>query len=329
MNKLLAYLKYRLILLLFYIISVFFVLFLSYLGEQNMQLAWYTVELLSFFLLIILLVDGTRFIKKLKALDKLTRQYSNLVLELPEPSNAQELCYTELLCELERKCGELKQMIKTARSDSMDYYTLWIHQIKTPISALKLVLQSRDDSQAGIIRQELFKIERYAELALRYVKLTDISSDLVIEHCDLNSVVHESVKKYGLLFVYGKLSVDIQPLADDVISDRKWLAFIIEQLLSNAVKYTHDGGVTIYMDGASLVIEDSGIGIRAQDLPRIFEKGYTGYNGRIDERASGIGLYLCRRTAEALSIDILVRSKVGKGTAVTLRFPDADTFRFM
>lgn len=114
--------------------------------------------------------------------------------------------------------------------------------------------------------------------------------------------------------------MEIAPLAGSVVSDAKWLGFILEQLLSNAVKYTNEGGVKICMESGRLVIEDSGIGIRPEDLPRIFEKGYTGYNGRVDTRASGVGLYLTRQVADALAIRIDVRSQLGHGTRVALSF---------
>ena len=161
------------------------------------------------------------------------------------------------------------------------------------------------------------------------MKLGDIASDLVIEHCDLNEIAHQAVKKYSLLFVYNKLSIQIEPLARDIPSDAMWLGFILGQLLSNSVKYTRTGGVRIYMEDSALVVADTGIGIRKEDLPRIFEKGYTGYNGRMDTRASGIGLYLAKRAADALGISIAVFSELGKGTRVSLRFPICDEFSHM
>ena len=181
----------------------------------------------------------------------------------------------------------------------------------------------------ALLRMELFKVEQYADLALKFIKLSDIASDLVIEQCDLNEIAHASVKKNSLLFVYQKLSVKIEPLAKSVPSDSMWLGFILGQLLSNAVKYTRTGGVRIYMDGSALVVEDTGIGIRKEDLPRIFEKGYTGYNGRMDNRASGIGLYLVKRTADALNIQIHVESELGNGTRVRMTFPKHDEFMQM
>ena len=151
----------------------------------------------------------------------------------------------------------------------------------------------------------------------------------MVERCDLNEIAHAAVKKYSLLYIYSKLSVEIGTLSKDVPCDRMWLGFILEQLLSNSVKYTRSGGVKLYMEGGSLVVEDSGIGIRKEDLPRIFEKGYTGYNGRMDTRASGIGLYLVKRAADALGIAISVTSELGKGTRVMLRFPVFDEFNAM
>ena len=247
---------------------------------------------------------------------------------LHRPQDALEGACQAIVRALAQGHQEASRALETAQNENLTYYTLWVHQIKTPIAAMRLVLRENDSAEALVLRQELFKVERYAELALQYVKLREIANDLVIERCDLGRIVRESVKKYGLLFVYKGLSVEIAPLAGSVVSDAKWLGFILEQLLSNAVKYTNEGGVKVCMESGRLVIEDSGIGIRPEDLPRIFEKGYTGYNGRVDTRASGVGLYLTRQVADALAIRIDVRSQLGHGTRVALSFPDADTFRF-
>lgn len=325
MSKLLAYLKYRLTLIIFYLIAVIAVLVIQYLANQDMVLARYTVLLLSFFLLLIMLVDGIRFMRHRRMLRALSAALYHTARELPEPDDALEADYIRLLHDLGRGYDALKKQLSTARNDSLEYYTLWVHQIKTPIAALRLVLSAMDGESAGVIRQELFKIEQYADLALRYVKLADVSSDLVIETCDLSRIVHESVKKFGVLFVYQKLTIDIAPIRHAVTSDKRWLGFIIEQILSNALKYTPAGGIRICMEGRALVIQDSGIGIRPEDLPRIFTKGYTGYNGRLDNRASGIGLYLAKKAADALSIMIHITSQVGVGTKVSLLFPNPDT----
>jgi len=329
MTKLLSYLRYRLALIIFYVVTMILVLTVSSLAGQNMVYARYTVLLSSFFLLIIMLADGTRYMRQRRRLEALSAELYHVTRELPEPMNALEADYIRLLGDLGHAYDVLQKRLEAARNDSLEYYTLWVHQIKTPIAALSLVLQKMDDEPAGVIRQELFKIERYADLALRYIKLADISSDLVIERCRLSDIVHESVKKFSVLFVYQKLSVDIADIDLEVMSDKRWLGFILEQILSNSLKYTPSGGIRIYMKSSALVVEDSGIGIRPEDLPRIFTKGYTGYNGRIDNRASGIGLYLTKKAAEALSVKIDVESQVGMGTKVSLSFPktNMDIFR--
>ncbi len=245
-------------------------------------------------------------------------------LKLPEPSDALEAEYERLLRELGEVFGELKSKHERTQSESLEYYTLWVHQIKTPIAALSLVLERMDGETAGIIKQELFKIERYADMALRYVKLSDIASDLVIEPCRLGEAVRESVKKFGIPIVYKKLKVEIGDIDATVLSDKRWLAFILEQLISNAVKYTSSGRIRICMEADGLAVEDSGIGIRPEDLPMIFAKGFTGRNGRMDGRASGIGLYLAKKAADALGITIRVKSRIGEGTTVFLSFPESD-----
>ena len=194
---------------------------------------------------------------------------------------------------------------------------------------MRLILDAQEGESTSLLRQELFKVDQYADLALKFIKLSDIADDLVVERCDLNEIARAAVKKYSLLFIYSKLAVEIGQLAKDVPCDRMWMGFILEQLLSNSIKYTRSGVVKIYMKGAALVVEDSGIGIRKEDLPRIFEKGYTGYNGRMDTRASGIGLYLVKRAATALGIQVSVDSEMGRGTRVTMQFPKYDEFAAM
>ena len=180
------------------------------------------------------------------------------------------------------------------------------------------------DGDRAVMRQELFKIEQYAMMALRFIKLESISSDIVLAPCRLDSAVKEQVRSHSIPFVYKGLSVSVNVSGQSIMTDKKWLGFIIEQLISNAVKYTNKGGVTICGDAKTLSIEDTGIGIMPEDLPRIFEKGYTGYNGRIDDRSRGIGLYMAKRAADALSIRIGVESRLGRGTRFTLYFPDCE-----
>lgn len=328
MRKFFAYLKYRAALLLLYGFAVGATLLIAYLSDQDMTYARYTAFLISFFLFLLLLIDGVRFYRKRRCLARFSSSVLHNAYELPAPDNVLEEEYTALIYELSYAYEGAKKQLETARFDSLEYYTLWVHQIKTPIAALHLVLSQMDGDEAGVLKQELFKIERYADLALRYVKLSDISSDLIIEPCDLYELVRSCVKKFSVLFVYQKLTVEIVPFQWQVLSDKRWFAFILEQVLSNALKYTSEGGIRIYTENGALIVEDSGIGIRSEDLPRIFTKGYTGFNGRADTRASGIGLYLAKKAADALKVSLKVESSPGAGTKVFFRFPSTDTSIF-
>ncbi|MDD4312841.1 MAG: sensor histidine kinase [Eubacteriales bacterium] len=329
MRKLLDYFNSRRAVLLLYVLSLLTILLLGYLAQQEMIYVRYTCIIISFAFFCILLGDGARYRRARKGMSLIRTRTELLPRELPEPIDALSRDYDALIRALTQENERLKMENLRQQEEQREYYTLWVHQIKTPISAMRLLLDAKRDEQTPLLRQELFKVDQYADLALKFVKLGDIQSDLVIERCDLNEIAHAAVKKYSLLFIYSKLSARVEPLAKDVPCDRMWLEFILCQLLSNSVKYTHTGGVRIYMEAGDLVVEDSGIGIRKEDLPRIFEKGYTGYNGRMDTRASGIGLYLVKRTADALGIRISVTSELGIGTKVMLHFPVYDEFAQM
>ena len=156
-------------------------------------------------------------------------------------------------------------------------------------------------------------------MALHYSRLDSDTTDFVIRKTSLDEIVREAVRKYAKLFIRKKIRLDYQPLNIEVLTDEKWLEFVVEQILSNAVKYTPKGTVSIYMENEdTLIIEDTGIGIRAEDLPRVCERGYTGYNGHSDKRSTGIGLYLCRRVLEQMSHSIEIESEMGKGTRVKI-----------
>ncbi len=329
MRNLLSYLNARRAMLIFFVLTVLVIRLLGFLAAQDAIYVKYETVLVSFAFVCVVLIDGARYRRKLRQLQQIGLRTELLPRELTEPNDALSREYDELIRTFCKEAEQLRAKYNIESAEQEEYYTLWVHQIKTPISAMRLLLDNRNDENARLLKQELFKVEQYADLALKFVKLNDIAGDLVVELCDLNEIAHAAVKKYSLLFVYNKLTVEIEPLDKEVVSDSMWLGFILQQLLSNCVKYTHSGGVRIYMERGALVVCDTGIGIRKEDLPRIFEKGYTGYNGRMDNRASGIGLYLSKRAADALRIQISVESELGKGTKVSLRFPVRDEFMEM
>lgn len=206
--------------------------------------------------------------------------------------------------------------------EKQDFFALWAHQIKTPIAALNLLLQG-EKQDAAVCRQELFKIESYVEMALNYLRFEEMSNDLVLERNSLEQLVRQVVKKYAAIFIYNHISIQLEHLDYTVLTDEKWFCFALEQILSNALKYTEKGGtIQIFTKQESnqlwLVIEDNGIGIWEEDLPRVFERGFTGYNGRADKKSTGIGLYLCKKVMRQLRHQIRIESKVGVGTQVFL-----------
>ncbi len=321
MNKLAGYLKRRLPFLCMYVISAGLCVLMPWLTDGDVSLGLYTAGLVTFFFFVILIPDVEGYLRRIRALGELSGGLASASRRLPEAGDPVEAQYLSLLGELASAFDALRMESTARKAETLEYYTLWVHQIKTPIAAMRLVLRELPYDEAGVLRQELFKIEQYADLALKYVKLGDVSRDLVVEQCEAEPLMRAAVKKFAVPFVYKKLTVEISPTSAVVLSDKKWLSFMLEQLLSNAVKYTHAGGVRLFWENGAIVVEDTGIGIRPEDIPRVFEKGYTGYNGRIDERASGIGLYLVKKTADALSICVSVESALGQGTRVRLTFP--------
>lgn len=208
-----------------------------------------------------------------------------------------------------------------AGKDMSDYYTAWVHQIKTPISVMRMELSGKEDEGSTVLRDELFRIEQYVDMVLQYVRLSSPGNDLVIKEYDLDEIIRASVRKHASGFIRRKLKLCYTPTERKIVTDSKWLGVILDQILSNAVKYTPQGSVSIGTgENGTLVIRDTGIGIAPEDLPRIFEKGYTGENGRADTRSSGLGLYLAGKAAERIGVKIDTESRPGEGTAFILHF---------
>lgn len=238
---------------------------------------------------------------------------------LPQPNTLAEADYEEMITALKQAYDANLAAWQSERSESMDYYMTWVHQIKTPISVMRMVLQSEDTNEHRELLAELFRIEQYVEMVLSYLRLNSESSDYVFQEYDLDQIIKQAVHKYASQFVRKRIRLVYEPMNVFVLTDEKWLLFIIEQLLSNAVKYTQQGTVTITVTPDKILkISDTGIGIASEDLPRIFEKGFTGYNGRADKKSTGLGLYLCKTAADRLSHMISVQSEVGKGTVFIL-----------
>lgn len=272
-----------------------------------------------FLVLVIGGIDFFRYYNRHRELIKMQKVIKISVDALSMPGDQIEEDYQTLLQLVHEDKVKAVNDLENRRKDLMEYYTMWVHQIKTPIAAMQLLLQSEDTPKNREAAEELFRIEQYVKMALQYTRLDSETTDFLIQRYNLDDIVREAVRCYARLFIRKKISLNYQSLQVQVLTDEKWLEFVIEQVLSNAVKYTPKGSVSIYMEGSStLVIEDTGIGIRKEDLPRVCEKGYTGYNGHTDKRSTGIGLYLSKRILEKLSHTIEIESEMGKGTRVKI-----------
>lgn len=242
-----------------------------------------------------------------------------IAAELPETIGILDAEYKRILQMLCDEQHTLTEKMDHRYQNMVEYYTVWAHQIKTPIASMHLTLQNTDQPYTRRLSAELTRIEQYVEMVLVFLRLDSDSTDYVIQPCDLDSILRPVIRKFAGDFIAKKLCLDYDPVNLSVTTDEKWISFVLEQILSNALKYTPSGGIRIDMERPkTLCIRDTGIGIAPEDLPRIFEKGYTGYNGRSDKRASGIGLYLCKRICRNLGHTISVESIPDIGTTVRI-----------
>lgn len=225
------------------------------------------------------------------------------------------------LLEMDKKNRAIEEREKL--NDLMDYYTLWAHQIKTPIAASSLLVGEIEDKKVkNQLEQELFKIESYVNIVLQYLRLESFHEDLVLKKENAEDLVKEIVKKYAIFFIQKGLSLSLHDLDRTIITDKKWFVVILEQVLSNSLKYTSQGGIEIYFQEDTLYIKDSGLGIQDADLLRVFERGFSGYNGRLTQQSSGLGLYLSEKIADELGHQISIASQVGQGTTVMINFSE-------
>ena len=306
-------------------IAIFFIMF--YLYNLPLEALIYTGSFCFLAALVASFSDFVNYRESYKKLKFLEKNILNDLEDLPKSLDIRIDYYHKIIEKLYEELEKLTQENRQKNTDMVDYYSMWVHQIKTPIAAMNFLLDNEEVDQK-ILQQELFKIERYVEMVLTYIRLDSISSDYVITKINLDEVVKESVKKYATIFINKKIKLNYVSHETMVISDKKWLSFAFEQILGNSVKYSSAGGeITIETCENKLIIEDNGMGIKEEDLPRIFEKGFTGFNGRYEKKSSGLGLYLCKKTLDKLGHHIEISSKVGEGTRIEITFPKEDTLR--
>ena len=242
-----------------------------------------------------------------------------------EPKSPLECALAEKLDEREAELYQKKSDAENRYNDLVDYYTLWVHQIKTPIAASKLLVSEVTDRQLKQqLEQEIFKIDSYTNLVLQYLRLESFHDDLVLKKENIEDLVKEVIRKYAIFFIQKDLSINLHDLDRRIVTDKKWLLVVIEQILSNSLKYTNEGGVEIYMEGSDLCIKDTGIGIKNSDRLRVFERGFSGYNGRMTQQSSGLGLYLTQKISQELGHQIQIESELGQGTTVRIKFSEVN-----
>ena len=322
--------------------SCIHLLYMYLIGARKQDLV-YAAVLDAILLLITVLVGFFRYSSKVKALSDALKRPVEEQAQLPEATDDVEMLYQRLLENQSIARSESESSAAIRQSQMRDYYSMWVHQIKTPISAMKLLLEAEreelgqlicDEEQQASLKElsdnvasfedELFRIEEYVSMALQYQRVSSTENDFVLEKVSVDGVIRDTIKKYAKIMIRRHIGINYSGTGQEVYTDGKWLAFMLEQILSNAIKYTPQGVVTIETaeekDRFFITVKDTGIGIKAEDLPRVFEKGYTGYNGHADKKATGIGLYLCRQMADKLGHTIRMESELGKGTKVWVGF---------
>ena len=239
--------------------------------------------------------------------------------------------YAELSQKYQQKVNDMAEL----KTDILDFFLVWVHQIKTPIAASKLLLSSSKlvdghDSVSNLntaegrqLRAEVLQIEKYSDMALGYLKLSNDDTEIFVDYVDLNKIIKSLLKKYAVLFINEDINVQYTEIERNVISDSNWLTLAIEQLISNEAKYATGESVKIYFSDEenSLVIEDTGIGISESDLPKIFDRGYSGFNGKGYRNSTGVGLYLAKKIFDRLGCKIHVESREGVGSEFRILFP--------
>lgn len=299
MNRFIEYLKSE-----YKIISatgIFLVIFLMLFIFTNLDMHIYVLGLeIIFFMLLIYLVVGFFLYKK-------------------------ELNLKEKYEILSDENKSLRKDYIDKNRDLEEYFLMWAHQIKTPITVINLILNNGNDTNYKKLREEIFYVEEYTNMAMNYLKIIDRNVDMDIDKVDLDQIIKSLIKKYSMIFISKNISISYDEVNKKVVTDGKLLSILIEQILGNALKYTEEGTIYIYFADNILTIKDTGIGIRSEDIKKIFDRGYSGFNGRVTQKSSGLGLYMVKKISEIINVKVNVKSKLGEGSEFSISFPTSLT----
>ena len=318
----LNYIKERRLLIISFIIVLTIFSLMSFIYGLSIDSIFYSLILCIMIFLVFFIFDYKKFLVKNKELELLITGYDNIEFIFNNTDSCIEEKYQKLLYLIEDNKKRVLNEVNESYNETIDFYTLWIHNVKTPISGIGLILQDSNFNQKDDLVLELFKIERYTEMVLNFARLSSINNDLNLNKYNLETIIKSVVKKYALLFIKKNISLVMSDLDKNIVTDEKWFGLVIEQILSNSIKYTpNNKKIKIYTINSSLVIEDQGIGILKEDLPKLFEKGFTGFNGRLNNTSSGLGLYMSKKILDKLNQKIYVDSS-SEGTTVKISYTE-------
>lgn len=329
MKFILTYLRGQWRVILFLVLSAFIFFLVFRAMDAPSGIVFYPVLLSAFIGLIFLGVGVFRAYSRHLTMKKLIETFSDksilwdrnvLASRLPVAQSLSEQDDMAFINSLLTAHEEEHRILEEKESRRETYDTAWVHQIKTPLAAMRLQLENEIDSKAQILKQELFRIEQCVETVLAYRRLESPVTDYVFHQTEIDDVLRTVIKKLRTLFIGGGTSLSYEPVNMKIVTDEKWISFVFEQILTNAAKYAEGGEVLIAREDTVIHIKDNGIGIAPEDLPRVFEAGFTGKNGRIEKHASGIGLSMCKQILDGLGYIIAITSVPGEGTCVSIDF---------
>ncbi len=297
-------------------------------GAFHTTNGFYCITVMMFLFVIYIIVDYLKLNRYCKRLMKLNGNNDlDFIVSLPNPTSYEQKLWIKLMIQLKRNAEKMIEVFEEKKMEDIEFIETWVHEIKTPIAATKLIIENSLDTPTEkalySVSDEIIKIEDMVQKTICYSQLNDFSRDCQISSVNLHKIVNKCLQNEYSNINNKYLDLDIRTLDFEVNSDEKWLYFIVKQILDNAVKYSNENGlIRIYgvndLHNQKLFIEDSGIGIREEDIRRIFEKGYTGSNGRKKTISTGVGLYLSYKLARKLGHDIRISSVQRQGTKVEL-----------
>lgn len=326
-------------LILFYFVLMFFisaVIFLDVSVKVSLDNIFYINGVSLIFFITYLVINYLKSKKYYSDINYIiNNQQEDILSSIPIPKTNEQRIYYELIKKIYDEQNVKINKLYEEKKDNLEFITSWVHEVKTPISVSRLVIQSSDskniDEVLSSIEDEIDKIDNYVEQALYYSRIDSFSEDYFINELNLQKLMKELVKKHAKTFISKRIGIELGELDENISSDKKWLLFIIDQVMSNSLKYTKEGGkinISLEKDVKEkrLIIKDNGIGIKSEDIERVFDKGFTGFNGREYTKSTGMGLYLAKKLARKLGHDISIESVYGEYTKVTIHFPKIGTY---